>query len=229
LNSVGTKLVTSGKNICVWDTHSGNKLVTIVLTSDIRIGARFFGDDTRIVTMDLEHCISVWDANAGSQLWSEDAFSEYLYDMVLNTKVRQNIPISMHGNIYPTNIDGALVIWNLTTGKRILDRYFGRVYTVCFGANDETLIVVSEARDDRNQNKLSCWRLSDGAELFSASVPSGDLRSMTLNPLNGRFCVVLSNEVREYDCSTGEETSCSQKFEGEICNIFASPLGNILM
>jgi len=213
----GKYIVTGGKGIGIWDTATGNEVMTI----DKAAGAVSFSPDANRIASADGNDIQVWDASSGKKLMTLSGHDDTIWSMSYSPDGTR---------IVSGGKDKTVRIWNAATGAEISTlrghgdwpEYpeFSPVSSVAFSPDGEH--VVSGSYD----YTVRIWNAETGAEAMTLDGHSYLVNDVAFGPDGKRFASVSSDgTIRVWDAATGSELLTLQGHDGEVISVAFSPDG----
>lgn len=195
-NPDGTKLATSsGKNVCVWDSHTGSLLHTLTGHSKNVFCVRFSPDGKSLVSGSGDSTIRVWDVNSGALLKT----------LSVNTNGAENIVcgvvFSKDGkNLASCDWGQSPKVWDFASGKLV--QAFRAKSSLCLAYSPDGQLLASG--DDSTGKCIKIWDVNTGNLVRRMVGHADSVYSIGFSP-DGRTIVSASGDktVKIWDVSTG--------------------------
>jgi WD40 repeat protein/serine/threonine protein kinase len=213
----GKYIVTGGKNIGIWDTATGNKVMSVDGSGGF---ASFSPDAQRIISADGND-INVSDASSGKKLMTLSGHEDTIWSMSYSSDGTR---------IVSGGKDKTVRVWNAVTGTEIMTlRGHGEypefpscspVSSVAFSPDGK--YIVSGSYD----YTVKIWNARTGAEIMTMREHSHLVNDVVFSPVGNRFASASSDStIRVCDVATGGELQVLRGHEGEVLSVAFSPDG----
>ncbi len=185
--------------IRIWDTFSGQCLITLEEQIEPVNYAVFSPDGKQILSASNDNTIRVWNSHSGQCLVAMEGHAGYVYSATFSPDGRYVVSASQ---------DDTVRIWDTFSGQclQILKGHTGWVANASF--SPDGLFVVSAASD----NTIRIWEVSSGDCLHTMKGHSRTVYTAVFSP-NGKYIVSASqdNSIRIWNAFNGH---CIRLLEG---------------
>jgi WD40 repeat protein/class 3 adenylate cyclase len=166
----GSRIVTMGSLVRIWDAHSGKELVNFEPTRDAFLMPRWSPDGTRIATCSMPEVLQIWDATTGKSIIG--GFTWNTADVAIGDPMTfcMGSEWSPDGQRILTDQyagGGTASIWDAKTGKKILtyNQISGPITMPTWSPNGLRIATGTDS------GIVKIWDSRSGATLFSLSMP----------------------------------------------------------
>ncbi|MCH8344938.1 MAG: serine/threonine protein kinase [Planctomycetes bacterium] len=210
-NSDGTRIVTasrSGSVIKVWDTATGDEILTVYGRSEGVASVAISSDGSRIAAGANYSTIQVWDGTTGEELLK-----------FLGHKGRvSTVAFSPDGTrlVSASNHDKTIKLWDAANGEELVSL---DGYRVAFSPDGTRL--ASPTID----KTIKVWDAATGQELFTLRGHKGAVRTVAFSPDGTRIVSVGDDNMRFWDAATGQELFTLLGHKGAVRTVAFSPDG----
>jgi WD40 repeat protein len=202
----GRKLITAGDNnlVYVWDTESGQKLLTLSGhgegTMDQVIygvmAAAFSPDETLIATAGMDKTARIWDAATGRQLLVLTGHTGGVLSIAFSPDSK---------NIATGSEDSTVRLWDTKTGVELskLKGHTDYVWSLAYRSDGKRL---ASAGSGSLGGEVKVWDTTTGKELLSLSGHRGGVQSVAFSP-DGKLLASSGYDatMRVWDMNSGKE------------------------
>jgi hypothetical protein len=170
--------------------------------------AHFSRNDTRVVTVDADSSIGIWDIESGKQTmrlpWTSSRERGDTNESLFLRVCKRHV--DTHASLLAMCCKEDVKIWDLTTGA-VRGSFTTSSATNAICISLERVIVAY------NKFNIVCWNLSDGTERFHIVAADEYIGKILWAPAMEGFCTFSYHDrkVRHYDL-TGQQLSCSTDF-----------------
>jgi WD40 repeat protein/tRNA A-37 threonylcarbamoyl transferase component Bud32 len=202
------------RTVKVWNAKTGETIFTLEGHSGGVSSVAFSHDGKRIVSgsIGVNRTVKVWDAEKGHEILELVDHTAGLVHSVTFNRDGQQV-VSGHS-------DGVLKVWDLATGKVILNfkGHTGVVRSVAFNPSGKHL--VSGSKD----GTLKVWDAESGEEILAFRGHTGEVSSVAFSP-DGRHLVSGSGDktVRVWDAEQGQSILTLQGHSAQVRDVAFSP------
>ena len=193
---------TDGNDICVWDTSSGKKLMTLSGHERGIWSVAYSPDGTRIVSGSLDKTVRIWDANTGAELMTLRGHgdSPLMADFISPVA---SVAFSPNGTLIASgSYDYTVKIWNAKTGAEVMtmDKHTSLVNDVAFSPDGACFASAS------SDGTIRVCDVTTGKELHVLRGHKGQASSVTFSPDGKRIVSGATDETfRIWDSAAGIE------------------------
>lgn len=179
----------------VWDTRTGELLMTLTGHQDTVTTARYSPDEKRIVTGSADRSAKVWDATTGKVLITLCCHAQEITEAVFSPDGTKVATASLDGNVK---------IWDANTGTDLLTLagHTGLVYSVKFSPDGKQVAAPSWDRT------TIVWDSETGKQLYELAGHTDYVWDASYSP-DGKHLVTASwdNTAVVWDTGTSHEVS----------------------
>jgi WD40 repeat protein/serine/threonine protein kinase len=196
----------------VWDTQTGQELLTLQGITGIVFSVAFGPDGKRLASVasasafDQAAALKVWDAQTGQELLSLKGHSAW----------GSRVVFSPEGKRLASTGSGMLKVWDAQTGQELLSMKAGGG-PVAFSPDGKRLA-------SAGGGGVKVWDAQTGQELLSLKGHTGRVNSVAFSP-DGKRLASTSYEVKVWDAQTGQELLT---LKGHMGRVAFSPDGHRL-
>jgi WD40 repeat protein len=221
------------KTIKVWDSRSGQELLSFKGHTGYVFGVCFSPDGKRLASSSQDGTVKVWDAHSGQVLLAlkgTDRGTGDVFDVCFSPDGRR---LAACGGGLLTEPGGVVKVWDSRTGQQILSLqgYVGNIRTVCFSP-DGTRLASARGWDDLEKNQqfgeVKVWDARTGREVLSLKAHTGDVMSVCFSPDGKRLASDSGDAVRVWDAQTGQELLTLKGHSMRVTSVCYSPDGKRL-
>ena len=216
-------IVVDGNDIKVFDSSSGNKLLTLTGHDKTIWSASYSPDGTRIASGGLDRTVRIWNAITGVEVKTLLGHGEYP-DQPDYSPV-SSVAFSPDGRLITSgSYDYTVRIWDAETGAAILtlDKHSYIVNDVAFSPDGKRLASAS------SDNSVRVWDVATGEELLVLRRHDHEVLSVAFSP-DGRRIISGSKDesIRIWDMSAGAQVQ-RLPVNGRAWELCFSPDGKTL-
>ncbi|MHB0960024.1 MAG: WD40 domain-containing protein [Pirellulaceae bacterium] len=222
--SCDDKLIVTGSNdhsAKVWDSETGQQLLTLLGHMDSVTCVAFSPDGQRIVTGSEDKTVKVWDAQTGRELLTITEHHDCVKTLAFSPD-GQRIAVGGGVPYQPTNV----TVWDAQTGRELLllVKHTDRVLSLAFSPDGKRIVTGCGTR-------AQVWDTANGQEVLSVEHGS------TLGPV---WCVAFSpdgqrivtggedGKVKLWNAGTGQVLHVLKGHAGWVASLAFSPDGRRL-
>lgn len=168
------------KTAKVWDTRTGQLLMTLGGHGDTVTSAQYSPDETRIVTGSSDRSAKVWDAETGKEIVSLCCQSQEITWAVYSPDAKK---------IATASTDGLVKLWDADGGKELLTLagHTAQVYSVTFSPDGSQVAAPSWDRT------TIVWDSESGKEMYRLAGQSDFVMDANYSP-DGKHLVTASSD-----------------------------------
>jgi WD40 repeat protein/basic membrane lipoprotein Med (substrate-binding protein (PBP1-ABC) superfamily) len=218
-SSDGAKLATTGElgSAVVWDTRTGQALLTVRGHTDWVSKVALSPDGTRMATAGEDRVAKVWDATNGQELFTLPGHTREVWDVAFSPDGTQ---------IATASGDGRIKFWDAKTGNELSSRIEQsfEVYNMAFSPDWSRVAVPSQ------DNHARIWDIASGREVLAVG-PHADLVASIAFSADGKRLATSSfdGKVRIWDSESGNELFSLAGHAAPAIGVSYSPDGKRLL
>lgn len=234
LNPTGTRLLTPGQVVQVWDVESGNAVVRIPLSEGFQGLAVFSRDGRLLATGTADGEVSIWDAETGARV-SGPMTHENLVQRGESGAGITGLHFSPDGSLIASaSAGGAAQVWHAASGR---PRTAPLVHSTSYGAVPVVSVEFSPEGDSLltsdTDGRAHLWDVETGEPRRGAihHVRSDTAQSLraTYAPESQRFATAGDNQLAQvWDAASGDAVTPPLPHTGPIKGLALSPDGGRL-
>jgi WD40 repeat protein len=213
----GRRLASASEDhtIKLWDTATGQEVVTLRGHTDTVWCVGFSPDGSRLASSGEDHRLKVWDLRTGQESWSRDGGAA-LHGVAFSPDGRR---------LASAGWDEKIRIWDADTGKKIssLTGHSLAVISVAYSPDGQRL-----ASGSMDQT-VKVWDTADGREIFTLKGHTNHAWHVAFSP-DGRWLASAGWDlvVRVWDLGTGKEAFPLRGHSNFVAGVAFSPDGRRL-
>ncbi len=220
----GARIATAGFEGAakVWDTETGQELLTFSGHKSDVFGVAFSPDGKRAATASADGTAKVWDAVTGAELLTLRGHTVLQSGEPLVT----GVAFSPDGTRLATSsFDQTVILWEATTGEQVLTLrgHADAIYGFAFSSDGARIATAGY------DNVAKVWDVATGQELLTLSPQAGAIQRVAFSPDGTRLLTANDgNTATLFDLATGETLLALSGHSGPVHGAAFSPDGQRL-
>jgi WD40 repeat protein len=217
-NPDGTRLATAGVDgmARVWDTASGQELLTLSGHTGQVWGVTFSPDGTRLATASADGTAKVWDATSGQELLTLSGHTGAVWGVTFSPDGTR---------LTTTSGDETAKVWDVTSAQELLtlSGHIDWIRGVTFSPDGTRLATASADGTAR------MWDTTSGKELLTLSDHTGEIWGVAFSPDGTRLATASADgTARMWDTTSGKGLLTISGPAIAVSNVAFSPDGTRL-